>query len=240
MSGQQQPSTHQLSTAVVWLQVSLQLWLGSSKHTATVCSSSAFLSFCLPACLPACLCTQRRKEMKHQLGLPEDYGIPDSDGEQGEGVPARGIEQTLLLEQSDCSRLPVGQRTMDAYCLLCVLVLTCCTGGGIDEEAAAAAAAKAEVKQYQQAGFMTTVSITNFNAGYNDSSDDEGPADAAGSDDADDAAGDTAAAQHTARQQQQNPKKQHKKQQPGQQQRSKGSKSGGTKHGKVAKKKKHR
>lgn len=27
---------------------------------------------------------QRRKELKQQLGLPEDYGVPDSDSEQGE------------------------------------------------------------------------------------------------------------------------------------------------------------
>jgi hypothetical protein len=36
------------------------------------------------------------------------------------------------------------------------------------DDATAAAAAAAEVKQYQQAGYTTTVSITNFNAGYDD------------------------------------------------------------------------
>jgi hypothetical protein len=30
-----------------------------------------------------CPALQRRKEMKHQLNLPEDYGIADSDGEHG-------------------------------------------------------------------------------------------------------------------------------------------------------------
>jgi hypothetical protein len=71
---------------------------------------------------------QRRKEMKQQLHLPEDYGIQDSDDEQR---PARAAASG--------------------------------DGGGA---AAAAAAHKADVKQYQQGAFTTTVSVTAFNARY--------------------------------------------------------------------------
>lgn len=35
-------------------------------------------------CEHGCCAVQRRKEMKQQLGLPEDYGIDNSDSEQGE------------------------------------------------------------------------------------------------------------------------------------------------------------
>lgn len=52
--------------------------------------------------------------------------------------------------------------------LLYVLPLLLPAGGDAVDAQAAAAAANAEVKQYQQPGYTTTVCITNFNAGYDD------------------------------------------------------------------------
>jgi hypothetical protein len=50
---------------------------------------------------------QRRKEMKHELGLPEDYGIHDSDSEQGEAAQyaaAHVVPVWGLIEQQEASR----------------------------------------------------------------------------------------------------------------------------------------
>lgn len=63
--------------------------------------------------------------MKHQLGLPEDYGIPDSDGEQGGCACVRhrscgGLAYcSRVLLESDSSGLAVWQRAafMTDLCL---------------------------------------------------------------------------------------------------------------------------
>jgi hypothetical protein len=60
---------------------------------------------------------------------------------------------------------------LKVVCCCCpchLLPLLLPAGGDAVDAQAAAAAANAEVKQYQQPGYTTTVCITNFNAGYDD------------------------------------------------------------------------
>eukprot|EP00775_Hariotina_reticulata_P006032 gene6032-6270_t len=63
-------------------------------HRYMPCTSAG----CAPAPLLSHLVSswQRRKEMKQQLGLPEDYGLVDSDDEPG-GRQGRGHSTALVL-----------------------------------------------------------------------------------------------------------------------------------------------
>lgn len=64
--------------------------------------------------------------MKHQLGLPEDYGIPDSDGEQGgcahcasQQLRWAGALPPSVLSEPDSSGVAVWHRVafMTELCL---------------------------------------------------------------------------------------------------------------------------
>lgn len=64
-----------------------------------------------------CCAVQRRKEMKQQLGLPEDYGIDNSDSEQGElplysGKHSTCTSRALSMQPAVPRRADVTQRNL--------------------------------------------------------------------------------------------------------------------------------
>lgn len=58
--------------------------------------------------------------MKHQLGLPEDYGIPDSDGEQGGWVHVCATAAAVgwrMAAECCWNQTAVGVAFMADFCL---------------------------------------------------------------------------------------------------------------------------